>query len=185
MQRELGVCGRWCASHRANLVAGMGLARLTKLPPPKERRAKYTYAADAHEALVSSANKLCAVLQTTHFKNLMRQEQDEHDFDITEFTTVRLGFCVYYYYTLMSHFAAKCRPVAQQFVFLAFSRTALSADCKSLANKRVRRCADARTERSPMPDCYVCTAGRAHGIGNKGCFMRIFIAVRCRVCVHI
>jgi hypothetical protein len=96
MQRQLGVCGRWCASHRANLVAGMGLARLTKLPPPKERRAKYFYATDAQEAIVTSANKLCTVLQTTYFKNLMRQEQDEDDFDITEFTTVGLDFfCVF------------------------------------------------------------------------------------------
>lgn len=92
MQRDLGICGRWCAAHRANLVASVGLARLTQLPPPKQRRAKYTFASDVSEAIVTQANKLCAILQTTYFKNLMRQEQDDEDEDITEFTTV----CFYY-----------------------------------------------------------------------------------------
>ncbi|CAM6005347.1 unnamed protein product [Sphagnum balticum] len=50
MQRDLGICGRWCAAHRANLVASVGLARLTQLPPPKQRRAKYTYASDPNIA---------------------------------------------------------------------------------------------------------------------------------------
>jgi hypothetical protein len=94
MKRDLAVYSQWCVAHRANIVANVGLSRLSEAPARPTNRSKKVYATDDNEACVTHMNNLCSLLETPSFRHAMKQNLTAGKPAITHFQIVRFALFV-------------------------------------------------------------------------------------------
>lgn len=94
MKRDLAVHSQWCVAHRANIVANVGLTRLSEAPVRPTNRSKKVYTIDVNEACVTHMNKLCSLLETPSFRHALKQNLSADEPAITHFQMVCFSLSV-------------------------------------------------------------------------------------------